>query len=414
MSLIGGIPVSARMLYIYIEDRFIEYKKSEYSKTQKFVILRIFPPQINESSIHQMEGFFEAMWSIFRERTPFKLLTLGRSFENLTFEFHSKGGFVAIFVRINSINQEVLIKQLTERFPGIQIVEYPDPFANLPKDWNRKGEYEQIFASDFKPVEIETGKETDLFPLKSWKEYQTKDKVPISDPAAQLFGFLQSIDPKSYVVLQFITRPMYIQKQIQKWKSEYEKRKKEFLGEQNLKLSKIQKAASTTNTQKKILNDITRKINSLNYLCKIRAIAMAKKGVNISSLENMIMSYFVQFNTEMIKMRKQPDTQSDAGPEGKGPSALGPIMAMFFEKIYWERERYFREKMVYQGMIKRNIDIGSPYYYLDVESLASMIHFPYISQKDFVRQNLKTYTDAEKTKKVELLFNPKPLSNLLE
>ena len=58
ISLLGGLPVGLNLLYTYIEDQFIDYKKGKYSKTQKFVILRIFPPILNKTSFQEMESFF--------------------------------------------------------------------------------------------------------------------------------------------------------------------------------------------------------------------------------------------------------------------------------------------------------------------------------------------------------------------
>jgi len=387
IGLIGGLPVGLNLLYTYIEDQFIDYKKGKYSKTQKFVILRIFPPILNKTSFQEMESFFDAMWSIYKERTPYKLLTLGRSYENLTLEFHSNGGKIAIFVRINAINEEVLRTHLISRFPEIQIVRYPDPFEDWPKDWQRKGKYTQMWASDFKPVEIATGKETDLFPLKSWREFQKKDQAPIADPISHLFSCLRNLDPKAYLVIQFVTRPLYAKKQIDKWRQEYQARKTEFLGEAK-SVNKKGKIISTIPTQRKIVSEIMRKIKSFNYLCKIRAVALAEEGVDLGAIESMVMSYFVQFDSEMVKMAKQKDTQTDCGADGQGFALLSPIVGDALEKIYWERERYLREKMLYAGLIKRNIDIGSPYYYLDTQSLATMIHFPYTNEKDLLYQKL--------------------------
>ena len=90
----------------------------------------------------------------------------------------------------------------------------------------------------------------------------------------------------------------------------------------------------------------------------------------------------------MVKKAKQKDTQTDCGADGQGFAFLSPIVGDVLEKIYWERERYLREKMLYAGLIKRNIDIGSPYYYLDTQSLATMIHFPYTNEKDLLYQKL--------------------------
>jgi len=168
---------------------------------------------------------------------------------------------------------------------------------------------------------------------------------------------------------------------------EYQTRKKEFLGEVK-SVTKSGKVISTVPTQRKIVSEIMRKIKSFNYLCKIRAVALAEKGVDLESVESMIASYFVQFDSEMVKMAKQKDTQTDAGTDGQRFALLSPIVGDALEKVYWERERYLREKMLYTGLIKRRIDTGSSCYYLDTQSLATMIHFLYTNEKDVLYQKL--------------------------
>lgn len=412
LTLFGGLPVMIVLLYEMAVDQYEIYKKSVYSKTQKFVVLRVFPPEKNITSMHSMEEFFNSVWSIYRERTPFKLFTLGRSYENLIIEFHSRGGFVGIFIRLNRKNQDVVAGQLMDRFPGTRVVEVPDPLQDLPKEWDRKGKYSQIYATDMKVTEVGTNKENDLFTLKSWKEFQTQGKQPVSDPVMQLFGFMRDIDPRSYVVLQFMLRPMYNKTQIRKWLVEFQSRKKELLGEKDLDLGKRQKIITNTTTQTKVLNDITRKINSLNYLVKIRAVAMAEGGVDMTTLKYMIWSYFNQYNSEMGQIKPQRDTQSTSEATGDYLGIIGPQFAVFLDKAFYEKERYFREKMVYNGLVRRNIDVGSKYYYLDTQALAAMIHFPYIPPEVAEKRAVQAKTEPEEGLRKQHIFKSQPPDNL--
>ncbi len=412
--LFGGLPVLLIHGYFWFADRYEGYKKAEYSKTQKFVVLRVFPPAQNMVSMHSMEDFFNSVWSIYRERTPFKLFTLGRSYENLIIEFHSRGGFVGIFIRVNRGNMDAVSGQLMDRFPGTRVVEVADPMQSLPKTWDRKGQYTQMYATDMKVLEVGTNKENDLFTLKSWKEFQSDRKEPVSDPVVQLFGVLRDIDPRAYVILQFILRPMYNKKKLKDWMIEFQSRKKELLGEKDLDLGKRQKIITNTPTQSKILNDITRKINSLNYLCKIRIVAMGQEGVDMATIKHMIWSYFNQYSSEMGRLRPQKDTQSTAESKGDFLGMLGPQMGLFADKAFYEKERYFREKMVYDGLVRRNIDVGSAYYYLDTQALAAMIHFPYITPEQKEKRNIQAKTEPEVNERYQYLFKSQPPESLPE
>lgn len=413
--LLGAVPIWLKLSYVYFMDRYEDYMKTAYTKTQQFVILRVFPPAQNINSMHRMEDFFNSVWSMYRERTPYKLYTLGRSYETMTMEFHSIGGYVGIFIKINKINQEVLTTRLVEKFPGTIVVESADPLKELPKEWTRKGKYTQIYSTDMKTIEITTKKETDLFPLKSWTEFQTDNNQPIADPATQLFGFLQNIDPKAYVVIQFVLRPLVNRSKLKEWMVEYQSRKKELLGEEDLNLSKRQKILTNTKVSSSILNGVTRKMNSLNYICKIRAVAMAEPGIEMNTLEKMIASFFVQFQSEIVKIAPQHETESDFSAGGNYLGILGPQIDIFLDKTIYERERYFREKIVYDGLIRRHLDVGSKAYYLDTQSLASMIHFPFVTPETAQARNIKVETsdsNSDKGSKYQHLFKPQPPDNL--
>lgn len=402
---LGGLPVLVSLGYEWVLDRYEDYIKGAYSKKQKFVVLRIFPPIYNNSSMHQMEEFFNSVWSIYRERTPYKLYTLGRSYENITIEFHSKGGLVGTFLRVNTINQPVVTAKLTEQFPGIKIVESADPMQELPKEWTRKGRYTQMYGTDMKTVELATGKETDLFPLKSWKAFQNGTDQPIADPSKQLFEILQRVDIGAYVVVQFVLRPLFNKTKIKEWMAEYHKRRKEFLTMEDVSGHDKRRIQIGTAVSNRILNGISRKINSLNYATKIRVVILAEPQVKIDPLQNLVASYFVQFQSEMVRLAPQSQTETTFSPDGNYLGVLGPQIELFLNNTVYEQERYLREKMVYTGLLKRNLDIGSKPYYLDTESLTSMIHFPFVKPEQVRERKLQIEAVAPEQKtKYEYVF----------
>jgi hypothetical protein len=386
--LLGGFIAVFGKLYIWIDDQWINRKVGGWFGKQQYVFLRIFPPAVNTRSMGEMEQFFNRIWSIYQGRSPFEVYTEGKWYEGYAVEFHSKGGHLGIFIRVNKKHAAIVKSSFEAHFDDVKIAEYPDPLQNWPKDWDRKtGRYTMMYGSDMsilsaRDQKTKKGAEAELYQIKSWKDFQTENNQPTSDPAHGLFNALRSLDPEEYLVIQFYIRPYYDDKKIDAWKKRFQDKRIEFTQNVDNTVDAEGNVTLLTESEKAILNSMNRKIHSLNFLCKIRFLAFANEQAKQKKAVALVYSYFVQFDSLSLVFYPDSDAVTSKEAKGEGFGLIGPQLGLFADKAFYEKERYFREKAIYQGLLKRDMDIGSVAYHLTSEELAAMIHFPYVTEDE--------------------------------
>ncbi len=397
----GGFIAIFGLLYKWVDDQWLDNKIGGWFGKQEYVFYRLFPPTVNEKSMGEMEQIFQRLWSIYQHRDPYEVYTEGKWYEGYSFEFHSKGGYMGIFVRVNKKHATLFKSSIEAHLDDVILVEYPDPLSSWPKDWDRKtGRYIYMYGAEMtimsaRDTKPKKGTETDIYQLKSWRDFQVENNKPTSDPASGLFGALSSLDPEEYLVIQFCIKPYFDQEKIAKWKAILQEKRVEFTNNMDTSIDEEGNVTLLTDIEKSILNGMDRKIHSLHYLTKIRFLAFANDHVKQRKAVSLVYSYFVQFDSQLLVMVPEPETVTSTEPKGEKLGLLGPQLDLIVDKIFYERERYFREKCIYQGLLKRSTDIGSAPYFLVPEELAAMIHFPYITKENLKIQNISRHTDPE-------------------
>lgn len=399
--LLGGFVCVFNMLYDWLNDQWLDYKIGGWFSKQEYVFLRVFPPAINESSMGEMEQFFQRIWCIYQKRTPFEIYTEGKWYQGYIIEFHSKGGHIGIFIRVNKMYVSLVKSSLEASFLGIHVVECPNPFEGWPQDWDRKtGRYTQMYGALMTimtardPVQ-KRGKDCDVYQIKTWKDFQRDFNKPMSDPAAGLFSILKNLDPEEYLVIQFCIQPFFDEGRIKKWKQMFQEKKLELTQNADTSVNEEGEVSMLTDSEKSILNGMDKKIHSLNFLTKIRFVAFSNEKTAQKRATQLAFSYFVQFNSHAVVFYPDPDTVTSKEPKGDIFGILGPQMGLFLDKAFYEKERYFREKCLYQGLLRRSLGVGTPPFYLTPEELAAMIHFPYVTLEDSKMQTIIENTKPE-------------------
>jgi len=394
----GGYIAILGLLYEWIDDQWLDNKIGSWFGKQEYVFYRVFPPVINEKSFGEMEQVFQRLCGIYKNRDPYEVYTEGKWYEGYSFEFHSKGGHVGIFIRVNKKYAQLLKSAFEAHLDGTILVEYPDPLANWPKDWDRKtGDYTSLYGTDMTILSVrdekpKRGKNVDYYQLRTWRDFQTENERPKTDPAKALFTVLSNIDPEEYLVVQFYLEPQYNRDKINEWKAIFQEKKQEFSSNEEVDVDAEGNVSVLTDNEKLILDGINRKIHSLHFSTKIRFLAFANSKVTSRRAVSLIYSYFAQFHSPCLVLVPDGRTVTSVEPKGEFLGILGPQISLLIDKIYYARERYFREKCIYQGLIRRSGGVGSEPYFLTPEELAAMIHFPYVSVAEFQLQSLLRQT----------------------
>ena len=362
--LLGGVVIAGMKSYEWYDDRFLDTKIGGWFAKQDYVCVQLFPPAENLRSMQEMESFYINLSSTHSGKSKKDIYRDGKWYENFTFEVHSRGGQVSFYVHLNKNFLPLLRSSLAAHYPGSTIVEIPDPLSAFPKTWEGKaGPYEHLFTSD-----IIFGS-SELFPLKSWKNFQIGSNSPLTDPMTTLISNFENIDSEDYIILQFVMQPQTfgkeqkegLQTELKGLRDKYSKNSKVEIGPDN----SIQ---MITKQERTILESCEAKLNLTNFKIKMRTAIFSTKPGPQRNL-GMIMSFFKEFNTDVQFTRPDPDTKTTAAAEDV---TFGP----FVDKQFWKKENDYRRQNGYKAIINRSLSRGSTCKYMDVESLASLFHFP--------------------------------------
>jgi hypothetical protein len=352
------------------DDRYLDGKIGGWFAKQNYIFVQLFPPSSNERSMAEMEQFYINLSSVFSNKSEKDVYLEGKWYENFVFEIHSRGGQLGFYVKLNKNFLPLLRSSLAAHYPGATVVETPDPLTGFPKEWKGgAGPYNGLFVTD-----IELGK-GDLYPLKSWKMFQTGSSTPLSDPMITLLSGLENIEPEDYVILQYVIQPNVIDaNRLKEMKAELAKIRKEFATNASFEVGPDNSIQVLTKQERAILDNIEVKINNVNFKCKIRMGSFSSKPAPIRNL-GVVMSFLKQFQTEVQFTKPAGDTKTTASSSSK---VWGP----FEDKYYWEAENAWRLQKGYKALIGRSLGGGIKPYYLDIETLTALFHFPATEQVD--------------------------------
>lgn len=362
--LAGGFYALFGQLYEWVDGRILDKTIGGWMGKQKYVAVRIIPPVENLRSMSEMENFFINLSSIYAGKSKKDIYVEGKYYENFTFEIHSKGGELAIYCWLNRNFLPLLRSSLLAHYPGTSVLEVEDPFASWPKEWTGGfQDYKYFYGTD-----IVFGKNSDLYPLKSWKFFQIGSLNPITDPFATLIAALEHVEEGDYAVFQLIIRPFIDGDKKKEWKKELEALKKELATNSVSEVGEGGTVKLLTEQEKLLLNTVNTKISSENFKFKIKVGFFSPKKGPVRNL-GPIMSFFKQFSSDPQFLMPAGDTKTNRAAEG---AIFGPTE----DKWYWAREAIFREKKMYLSLIKRSLARGTSPKFIDVESLTALFHFP--------------------------------------
>jgi hypothetical protein len=362
--LLGGFVIAGLKGYEWYDDRFLDNKIGGWFSKQNYIFVQLFPPGENLRSMQEMESFYINLSSIYSGKSRKDIYLEGKWYENFTFEVHSRGGQVSFYVYLNKNYLPLLRSSLAAHYPGSTVVEVPDPLAAFPKEWEGKaGPYNHLFTTD-----IGLGA-SDLFPLKSWKMFQIGSNSPLTDSMTTLISNFENIEAEDYIILQFVLQPqVYSPDKKKALSSELKKLREDYKLNANVEMGPDNSIQVLTKQERAVLESCEQKLSTTNFKMKIRT---ALLSVNPAPQRNlgMIMSFFKEFNTEVQFTKPDADTKTSAAAEGV---ALGP----FQDKYYWKKEQDYRRLNGYKAILGRGLSRGSDPKFMDVESLASLFHFP--------------------------------------
>ena len=349
----------------WTDDRFVDDKIGGWITSQKYTFVQIIPSSQSGATVGEMEKFLVALSSVYGNRSQKDFRTSGKFFDEFTFEIHSDGGKIAMYVRMNkSSSFPVFMTAAQTHFPKVRFLEVPNPFENWPGSWQEMNKKYQHFIG----AEL-TFPGSDLYPTKSMSDLQREntDNLPLKDPFLILTNSLEQIDVEDYVVLQFVCRPFDHNKVVgKKWQNTSANLKKELANNAEVARGKGGLIQPYTLQEENLINACESKMTSVNMLVKARFVFLGAKVTGKRYLPSL-MGYLKLFYTDRQAIIPKEKTWEDSENATWGP---------FWDKLYWVPEQKKRAREMYLALIKRSGGRGGSKNFWDVRSLAAILHIP--------------------------------------
>jgi hypothetical protein len=365
---------------------WLESRQHKYGAAKQWMLLAIDIPRMTEQTPRAVENIF-AHWAGAHGPNSWKEKWIdGRTQDTISIEMISIEGHVQFLVRTTRGLRDLIEASLYAQYPDAEIVEVEDYTMKVPhhfpdKDWD-------LFGTEMIPTK------SDLYPLRTYPEFEDKVSGEFKDPLAVLLENLSRLGPGEQAWYQVVLTPIEQgdfrkkgEELIKKLTGQKIEVKKGILdsvaelpmGAMNLVLESTglttpaapKKADSNplnsrmwtmTPGERKVVEAVENKISKIAYSAKIRFALVAKKDkMKKSRFVHPFIGYIKQFNTnDMLSLK----------PESKKVGMNGTLW-FFKDKRNNERKTKF-----IKAFSQRNNWAGMPNFYLNIEELASLWHFP--------------------------------------
>ena len=207
-------------LFFILRMVWLNYIRSEYLKSLKWVILEINFPREAVKSPKAMEQIFSGL-HVVEKKLKFKDKYLKGEFPTwFSIEIIGDGGMIRILIRTPEKYRNLVESQIYAQYPDAEIFEAQDYINNLPIGIPNK-DYD-IWGTELILVQ------PDAYPIRTYPFFfQEKEIEERTDPIAGLFEFLSSLNPEEHVWLQILVSPTG-----DDWKKEGEKLVEKILGKE--------------------------------------------------------------------------------------------------------------------------------------------------------------------------------------
>jgi len=359
------------------------WRREEWLKAQKFILLEIKMPKEVLKPIRAMEQVFAGFHAIhdifmFREKWIEGQLQL-----SISCEIVSLNGETHFYIRAGEIYRNIIESNIYSQYPEAEISLVDDYTKYVPqnipnKDWD-------IWGCDFiNPRE-------DVYPIKTYLKFETEREAKEEkriDPLAGLLDGMATIGPGEQVWLQFIAMP--VRDEIP-WRKRGRELADKIARRKVVKLKPmVQEAAEILVTgkpsgvevleekeiippemkltpgEREILAGIEEKISKFGFDCNIRFLYLGKREVFFKPRGRFVFGFFKEVSTENsggLKVWKDTMTKIKSVP----------FWFLDKRRFYLRQRKLFR---LYKGRDRPLFPRAGGTFILNTEELATLYHFP--------------------------------------
>ncbi len=403
LNVAGDDPLTA-MLYLFLHGGWIlfvwfflwalkygwlEYVQNKNSAKREWILLRISVPKAGEQTCKATENLFSNLAGAHAPTSWTERWIEGATQAPLAVEIASVDGEVGLYVHSLKGLRDLVEASIYAQYPDAEIEVVEDYAKALPS--NYPDESFDLWGTEMIPVA------PDAFPLKTYVEFEDAVSGEFKDPLAAVFEIMGRLGKGEIAAMQIVMSPTdqkdargRADKLVKKLKGIKETPKKTWLdtiieipmgvlqdilsillggGSGGAKSEKREEAPLATRLspgERDVLEAVERKTSKLGYECKIRLLYAGKKEAFKKG----------KFVTPYIGAIKQLNTYN--------MQALRPESKRVGQKsdAWWfkDRRNNHRKGKFIRAFRARSSWTGMSKYFLSVEELATLWHFPILMQ----------------------------------
>jgi hypothetical protein len=382
----GGFIFFLWFAWFIFTHLWLESRQHHYEHAKQWMLLAIDIPRLHEQTPRAVENIF-AHWAGAHGPSSWKEKWIdGRTQDTITVEIVSIEGHVQYLVWTTRGFRDLIEASIYAQYPDAEIVEVEDYTKKVPHHY--PDSQWDLFGTEMIPVK------DSLYPLRTYPEFEDKVSGELKDPMAVLLENMSRLGPGEQAWFQIVMTPIEqgefrkkgetLIKKLTGQKIEH----KETLAQKalDLPLSTMNMVLQSTGLtgapaakkpdanplnsrmwtmtpgERKVVEAIENKISKIAYSCKMRCVLVAHKDkMKKSRFVHPFIGFIKQYNTnDMLALK----------PESK---KVGMNGTLWFFKDKRNNERKNRFISAYSH---RSNWAGVSSYYLNIEELASLWHFP--------------------------------------
>ncbi|MBI4138967.1 hypothetical protein HY479_02340 [Candidatus Uhrbacteria bacterium] len=365
---------------------WLNLRQIVFGSKKEWMLLAITIPRMTEQTPRAVENIFAHLAGAHSPASWKEKWIDGKTQDQISMEIVSIEGRVRFMVYTTRPQRDLIEATIYAQYPDAEIAEVEDYTLQAPTlypdpEWD-------VFGTEMIPV-----KKTDVYPLRTYHEFEDQVSGEFKDPMAVILENLSRLGPGEQGWYQIVITPI----DQKAFREKGEMFVKKFTG-QKIEVKKgiieqiltypftligsflqemgvipaptppkkqedpFGRVMKLTPGERKVLEAVENKISKIVFLCKIRFIYVAKREVMKKS---RIIGPFVggikQFNTNDMQALK---------PESK---RVGVNSTLWFFKDQRNGKRKTRLMRAYRA---RSNWVGIPAFHLSIEELASLWHFP--------------------------------------
>lgn len=384
---------------------YLEYIQTRFWRKKEWMLMQITVPRVTEQTCKAVENIFATIAGIHNGPSWTEIWVDGFIQPTINLEIASIDGRVAYYIWCERRFEAMMKSAIYAQYPDADIVETENYAKNVPQ--NYPDDEWDLWGTELIPVV------PDPFPLKTYPEFEDKVSGELKDPLAGLLENLAHLGPGEQAWYQINIKPTdqkdfrkRAEKEINKMKGIKEKVEEGWIGKafffplnivtdllkvafgytlepaekpKEEKKDLFPKLAALSPGEKNILEALERKNSKIGFDSKIRYIYVGRKEVfKKPRAVHAFIGAIKQMNTFDMQSLK---------PESKTCGVSSTIL------WFKEARNNLRKTKLMQHYAKRSGD-GVSRYFLSVEELATLWHFPILLQ---VKAPQLQRTEAKKT-----------------